>query len=63
MVDESDIVWGAEAIGQVIGRKPRQAFHLLESGCLPAKKLGGRWCASRRKLIEAVVGDDASEAA
>jgi hypothetical protein len=56
---ECDVVWGAEAIGQVIGRTARQTFYLLESQCLPARKLGGRWCASRKKLLAAVAGDDA----
>jgi hypothetical protein len=27
-----DIVWGAEAIGQVIGRSARATFHMLENG-------------------------------
>ena len=59
--DESDtLVWGAEQIGQVIGRPARAAFHLLEQGLLPAKKIGGRWVASRRKLIEALIGETAA---
>ena len=45
-----DLVWGAVAIGRVIDRKPRQTFFLLESGQLPARKCGGRWCASREAL-------------
>lgn len=47
-----DLVWGGSGIAQVIKRTDRQTFHLLESGALPAKKVGGRWVASRRKLIE-----------
>ena len=59
--DGSDtLVWGAEQIGEVIGRPVRAAFHLLEQGLLPAKKkIGGRWVASRRKLLEAVIGETA----
>ena len=53
-----DIVWGASAIAAVIGRNERQAFWMLEKGELPAKKLGGRWVASRKKLLEAVIGGD-----
>lgn len=45
-----DLVWGAAAIGEVINRTPRQAIHLLEKNQLPARKSGGRWVASRRKL-------------
>jgi hypothetical protein len=51
-------VWGAAAIGQVIGRTERQTFHMLEAGLLPAKKLGQRWAASRNKLLAAVTGDE-----
>lgn len=52
-----DIVWEVAEIAKVIGRTERQAFHLLATGSLPAKKVGGRWVASRRKLLEAVLGD------
>jgi hypothetical protein len=50
--EPSDIVWGAAAIGRVIGKSERAAFHLLESKKLDsAKKVGGRHCASRAKLL------------
>lgn len=47
-----DLIWGAEAIGKVLGVTPRQAFHMLEKGQLPARKSGGKWVASRRRLQE-----------
>ena len=50
--DALDIVWGAEEIAKIIGRTPRQTFGLLDNGQLPAKKVGGRWVASRKKLRE-----------
>ena len=50
--EKSDLLWGAEAIGEEIDRTPRQTFHMLTNGELPAKKVGGRWVASRRKLRE-----------
>jgi hypothetical protein len=56
----SDLVWGAEDIGRETGRTTRQAFHMLSTGALPARKVGGRWCASRTKLREALVGADAA---
>ena len=60
--DDSDtLIWGAEQIGEVIGRPARAAFYLLEQGLLPAKKIGGRWVASRRKLLEAVISETAGE--
>lgn len=54
-----DIVWEVAEIAKVVGRTERQTFHLLNTGSLPAKKVGGRWVASRRKLLEAVLGDAA----
>ena len=55
-----DILWGAEAIAAVIRVTQRRAFYLLENGALPAKKVGQRWVASRRKLLEAIVGESAA---
>jgi hypothetical protein len=46
-----DLLWGATPIGKALGLNPRQAYHLLESGLVPgARKIGGRWCASRGGL-------------
>jgi hypothetical protein len=54
-----EILWGAQAIGEVIGRSTRATYHMLEQGLLPAKKVGPKlWCASRRKLLEALTGED-----
>jgi hypothetical protein len=55
----SDILWGAEAIAAAIQRDRSSTFHLLNAGALPAKKVGGRWCASRRKLREFLTGEAA----
>jgi hypothetical protein len=49
----SDIVWGAAAIGRAVNLSERQAFHLLEQKKLPAKKVGGKHCASVQRLKEA----------
>lgn len=46
-----DLVWGAAEIAKLIGRTPRATFHMLDSGELPAKKVGGRWVAERNKLL------------
>lgn len=54
-----DIVWEARNIAKVIGRTEAQTFHLLSNGHIPAEQIGGRWVASRRKLLEAVLGDAA----
>jgi hypothetical protein len=45
-----DLAWGTVLIAKEIGRTPRQTVHLLENSRLPAKKVGGRWCASRAAL-------------
>ena len=50
----TELVWGAEAIGRVIGKTERATFHLLERGLLPAKKIGKSWVSSRRKLLAAL---------
>ena len=49
---QTDFVWGADQIGQTIGRTARQAHHLLSTGQIKsAKKKGGRWMASRAALL------------
>lgn len=52
-----DLIWGAEAIAQLIGRTPRVTFHLLTTGAIPAKKVGDRWVAERSKLIAFFMAD------
>jgi hypothetical protein len=48
----SDIIWGAPAIGAVIGLSPSQTYHHLANGYIKsARKKGGRWCASRAELL------------
>ena len=46
----ADLIWGIAAIGEAIGRNPRQAYNLLENGKLPARLVGGRWVSSRSAL-------------
>ena len=46
----SEFIWGARAIGEFIGKKPRPTFYLLQSGKLPARKEGDCWVASREAL-------------
>jgi hypothetical protein len=49
--DTDDVVWGAKAIGQVIGLNERQAYHRLGSGHIScARKFGNTWAASKRAL-------------
>jgi hypothetical protein len=57
---DHDLVWGAAGIGKVLNRSEDAAFHMLESGALNkvAKRVGRRWVASRRRLLEYVAGGD-----
>jgi hypothetical protein len=48
-------VWGAAAIGKIINRSPRQANYLLETGRLPAKKIGDQWVGGARRLLQSVL--------
>jgi len=50
--DELDLVWGVRAIGAEINRNERQTYQLIEAKRLPAIKVGGKWCASRKGLRE-----------
>ncbi|SFV32279.1 Helix-turn-helix domain-containing protein [Devosia crocina] len=46
-----DLIWGAAAIGKVLGCSVRKTYHMLESGALPCcKQVGNRWVASRKAL-------------
>jgi hypothetical protein len=57
--EEHDLVWGASQIAAVINRTRSQTFHILESGELPARKVSGRWVASRKRLLAHFTGEDA----
>ena len=50
-MSDLEIIWGAPAIAKAIGRDLRGVYHMLENGLLPgARKVGGRWCVTRRSL-------------
>lgn len=54
-----DLIWEVGEIAKIIGRSPRQTFHMLNKGELPAKKVGGRWVTERSKLIAFFMEDAA----
>jgi hypothetical protein len=55
--NELGIIWGSEAIGAAIGVNPRRAHYMLTEGELPgARKVGGRWSITRRRLKEIFEG-------
>ena len=45
--------------GDRIGRTVVATHHLLSQGALPAKKVAGRWVASRQRLLNHLVGEAA----
>jgi hypothetical protein len=55
-----DLLWGVPAIAAVINKPERSTYPLPERGDLPARKVRGRWVASRRKLLAALIGDEAA---
>lgn len=50
MADRLDVLWGVAEIAAYIGRTERATHHLLDRRHLPARKVGGRWVASRDEL-------------
>lgn len=54
-----DLVWGIRDIAKYIGRTERQAFYMASEGKIPVKQVGGRWVASKQKLIDFFIGDAA----
>jgi hypothetical protein len=57
-LEQSDLLRTAADIGAAIGLTPRQAHHLASSGALKSiKKVGGRYWASKTKLIAEISGE------
>jgi hypothetical protein len=50
-------IWGAEAIAEAANLTPRQAYHALEKGYLPASKAGRKWFTTPRRLLARFTGD------
>jgi hypothetical protein len=58
-----DVLFGAQAIANEIGRDIRQTFYLLERGYLPARKTGRIWTATRSGLRRHFNGEADADAA
>jgi hypothetical protein len=55
--DKDIIIWGASAIAREAGLPDRAAaYHLLERGLLPARRVGRKWVTSRGQLRRALTG-------
>ena len=48
--NQIELLWGAKEISEEISTPLRRTFWLLGNGHLPARKIGGRWCAERGRL-------------
>jgi hypothetical protein len=53
---------GAKNIGRVLGRSTKSVFHLLESGQLPARKVGGVWTLDMRAFAASFQRDESVSA-
>jgi len=55
--EPSDTVWGAEAIGAVIGVEAQRVYYLMKIGALngAVKKFGHRTLAGSRRKLQALV--------
>ncbi|HKN27975.1 MAG TPA: hypothetical protein VJY34_08850 [Roseiarcus sp.] len=53
-LDDHTPIWGAQRIGETVGKTEREAYYLLERGLLPATKVGRQWVSTRGKLRAAV---------
>jgi hypothetical protein len=57
---DPDVIWGARAIGKVLGLNARDTHHFLALGRIkPARKIGGKWCASKRELAYWIIVQEA----
>ena len=52
---DHDLIWTGPEIAKVLNLTKRQCWYLLEQGALPARKIGGKWVASRRALLKAIL--------
>lgn len=52
MTDSQCLLKGAKEAANALGLRPREIYHLLDHGLIPAKKIGGRWYFYRDDLIE-----------
>ena len=58
-VDLDRPIWGVEAIAAAANLTPRQAYHALEHGYLPASKAGRKWVTTSRRLQTLFTGTGA----
>jgi hypothetical protein len=57
----ADLLWGAQAIADYLGKNYRQTIYLLTTKRIPAQKIGATWVACRPKIRARLLGEDASK--
>ena len=55
-------IWGAARIATEIGLDRGAAYHLLNKGLLPARRIGRRWVSTRGQLRQALTGGERDHA-
>ncbi|WGG58225.1 DNA-binding protein [Brucella intermedia] len=55
----ADVIWGTEEIAAFIGQTVNATSYMLRQRQIPARKIGDRWVASRKKLNEFFAGEAA----
>ncbi len=60
IADPSDIVWGRRGIAQVLNISLSRIDYLVREDRLPVRRFGDRIVASRRALLQAVLGSEAA---
>ena len=53
----ADLLWGARAIAEYIGKTYRQTTYMLEHGRLPAEKIGSIWIGNKSKIRARLLGE------
>jgi hypothetical protein len=53
----ADLLWGAQAIADYIGKNYRQTVYLLSTNKIPAQKLGSTWLGHRAKIRARLLGE------
>jgi hypothetical protein len=61
--DLADLLWGAQAIADYIGKSYRQTVYLLSTKKLPAQKIGSTWIGHRAKLRARLLGEASDQGA
>jgi predicted DNA-binding transcriptional regulator AlpA len=55
-----DLVWGVQAIADILGRSYQATYHMITTGKLPmVKQIGERYVVSRSKLVAFFLEDAA----